>query len=189
MKDCKEYYFKNASEWRKWLHENHKIEKGVQLLLFKVNSPYESMRWEEAVQVALCYGWIDSTTRKIDEHSRKQYFCPRKKKSVWSKVNKNYIDQLLKNNLMHQSGLEKIAEAKENGSWASLDAVEELIIPSDLLLAFHQNQRAFDNYNQFSPSYKKSYLYWLNQAKREETRKNRIAAILTLCEQNKKNRE
>lgn len=147
------------------------------------------MRWEEAIQVALCYGWIDSTVKKMDEERRRQFFSPRKDKSVWSKLNKNYIEKLLKENLIHESGLAKIEIAKGNGSWNSLDAVEDLIIPEDLKSAFEQDNIAFENYKNFSPSYRKSYLYWLNQAKREETRNNRIAEIIKLCNQNKKSRE
>jgi len=189
LKEKEELYFKNASDWREWLHNNHNSSTGVYLIFYKVNSPFESMRWEEAVQVAICYGWIDSTVRNLDEHRRKQIFCPRKNKSVWSKLNKTYIEKLIAENLMHESGLSKIEIAKQNGSWKSLDDVEELIIPDDLALAFEQNQSAFDNYKNFSPSYRKSYLYWLNQAKREETRNNRITTIIELCQQNKKSRD
>lgn len=90
---------------------------------------------------------------------------------------------------MHESGLAKIEIAKQNGSWASLDAVENLAIPEDLAVAFEQNQIAFENYKNFSHSYRKSYLYWLAQAKREETRNSRITAIIDLCNQNKKSRD
>jgi uncharacterized protein YdeI (YjbR/CyaY-like superfamily) len=189
MKEKEQHYFKNATEWRKWLHENHNTSTGLYLILYKVNSPFESMRWEEAVQVAICYGWIDSTTKKIDEYGRRQLFTPRKNKSVWSKVNKAYIEKLIADNLMHESGLSKIEIAKQNGSWTSLDAVEDLIIPEDLKLAFEQNKTAYENYQNFSPSYRKSYLYWLSQAKREETRNNRITSIIELCKQNKKSRD
>lgn len=189
MKEKEHLYFKNASDWREWLHNNHHSSTGVYLIFYKVNSPFESMRWEEAVQVAICYGWIDSTVRNVDEHSRKQIFSPRKSKSVWSKLNKTYIEKLIADNLMHESGLAKIEIAKQNGSWTSLDAVEDLIIPEDLAQAFEQNQIAFQNYKNFSPSYRKSYLYWLNQAKRAETRNNRIAIIIDLCQQNKKSRD
>lgn len=89
---------------------------------------------------------------------------------------------------MHQSGLKKIETAKQNGSWESLDAVENLEIPLDLESAFFNNKIAFRNYSNFSPSYRKSYLYWLNQAKREQTRQNRIVEIINLCEQNIKSR-
>jgi uncharacterized protein YdeI (YjbR/CyaY-like superfamily) len=110
------HYFKNTKEWRNWLHENHNKSDGICLIFYKVSSQFESMRWEEAVQVALCYGWIDSTLKKIDEESHKQIFTPRKDKSVWSKLNKSYIEKLLKENLIHESGLAKIEIAKQNGS-------------------------------------------------------------------------
>jgi uncharacterized protein YdeI (YjbR/CyaY-like superfamily) len=108
LEDQEYLYFKNAQEWRAWLHDNHHSSKGIHLLFYKVSSASESMRWEEAVQVAICYGWIDSTVRKIDDDSRKQFFSPRKTKSVWSKLNKSYIEKLIAANLMHESGLTKI---------------------------------------------------------------------------------
>lgn len=181
-------YFKNAAEWRAWLHENHNCCKGVELVLYRIGSGFESMRWEEAVQVAICYGWIDSTVRKIDDDKRRQTFTPRKDKSVWSKLNKTYIEQLTAAGLMHESGLRKIEAARKNGSWKSLDAVENGEMPVDLQMAFKKNKKALENYNHFSPSYRKSYLYWLNQAKREETRSSRIAEIIRLCAANIKSR-
>ena len=183
-----ELYFKNSSEWSTWLEENHAKYDGVYLIFYRVDSPYESMRWEEAVQVALCYGWIDSTVRKIDDEKRKQKFGPRKHKSVWSKLNKSYIEQLEKKGLLHESGRAKIQIAKGNGSWESLDQVESLIMPADLEKAFVTYPMAFTNYQAFSPSYRKSYLYWLNQAKREVTRQSRIEAIIALCAKNCKSR-
>jgi uncharacterized protein YdeI (YjbR/CyaY-like superfamily) len=188
LEEKEQLYFKNAQEWREWLHENHHSAPRVYLLFYKVDSTFESMRWEEAVQVALCYGWIDSTVKKLDNHCRKQLFSPRKDKSVWSKVNKNYVEQLLAANLMHESGLRKIEIAKQNGSWESLDDVEALVVPKDLEAAFHENSMAHTHFNNFSKTYKKSYLYWLNQAKRPETRIARIEEIVKLCEQNCKTR-
>lgn len=188
MKNKPLLYFKNDKEWRKWLHENHAVSNGVYLIFYKVASVTESMRWEEAVKVAICYGWIDSTVKKLDEERRQQLFTPRKEKSVWSKVNKTYIKKLLTENLMHESGLKKIEIAKQNGSWESLDAVENLEIPDDLQNAFNNHNLAYTNYNNFSKSYKKSYLYWLNQAKRETTRQDRILKIIELCKKNIKSR-
>jgi uncharacterized protein YdeI (YjbR/CyaY-like superfamily) len=188
LEEKEHLYFKNANEWRAWLHDNHNSSTGVYLIFYKVSSEVESMRWEEAVNVAICYGWIDSTVKKIDNERRRQMFTPRKDKSVWSKLNKTYIEKLIADNLMHESGLRKIEIAKQNGSWESLDQVENHIMPEDLQLAFFQNKLALENYHNFSPSYRKSYLYWLNQAKRAETRKARIAEIVSLCEQNIKSR-
>ena len=181
-------YFKNAEEWRAWLHENHHLESGVDLVFYKVAAEEPSMRWEEAVQVAICYGWIDSTVRKIDDDRRKQYFCKRNAKSVWSAVNKAYIERLEKEGLIHDSGYKSIEIAKENGSWSALDDVENGIIPEDLQTAFNNNPKAFENYENFARGYRKSYLYWLNQAKREATRQRRIEQIVALCEQNLKQR-
>lgn len=188
MEEHEYLYFKNAQEWRLWLHDNHLSVTKAYLIFYKVGCGIESMRWEEAVQVAICYGLIDSTVKKLDENRRRQMFTPRKDKSVWSKLNKTYIEKLIADNLMHESGLRKIAIAKQNGSWEALDEVENHLIPEDLALAFEQNPMAFQNYNSFSPSYRKSYLYWLNQAKRAETRANRITEIISLCEQNIKSR-
>jgi uncharacterized protein YdeI (YjbR/CyaY-like superfamily) len=188
LKEKELHYFKNDTEWRNWLHENHDVSTGIELIFYRIDSEFESMRWEEAVKVAICYGWIDSTVRKLDDERRKQTFTPRKDKSVWSKLNKTYIEKLIQDNLIHESGLKKIEIAKQNGSWESLDAVENLEIPTDLQTAFDLNATAFGNYKNFSPSYRKNYLYWLNQAKREETRVIRITEIISLCQQNKKSR-
>ncbi len=183
-----ELYFKNDTEWRTWLAKNYDTSEGVYLILYKVETQKPSMRWEEAVQVALCYGWIDSTVKSLGDGKRRQYFCPRKKKSVWSALNKRYIQELVANKLMHKSGLDKINAAKEDGSWTALDDVENLVIPNDLQQAFDKNKKAFTNYQNFAKSYRKSYLYWLNQAKREETRIKRIQEIVALCAANKKSK-
>ena len=180
------YYFKNDKAWRNWLHENHAKEKGIYLIFYKIAHENESMRWEEAVRVALCYGWIDSTVKSLGQGKRQQYFCPRKQKSTWSKLNKTYIKELIDLGLMHESGMKKIEAAKKNGSWTLLDDVENGIIPEELEKAFKMNPKAFINFQNFTFSQQKSFLYWLNQAKREKTREKRITEIIRLCEANKK---
>ena len=120
--------------------------------------------------------------------SENSFLPPRKHKCVWSKLNKTCIEKLIADNLMQESGLLKIGIAKQNGTWESLDDVENLLIPNDLLLAFENNCIAFENYENFSPSYRKNYLYWLNQAKRQVTRNTRIENIILICEQNIKSR-
>ncbi|MDB4292201.1 YdeI/OmpD-associated family protein [Maribacter sp.] len=189
MKEIQEQYFKNDTQWRNWLHENHTQKEGIYLIFYAVSHKKESMRWEEAVRVALCYGWIDSTVKNIGVGKRRQYFCPRKTKSVWSKVNKDHLKELAADGLLHQSGLQVIKAAKKNGSWTALDAVEKGIIPEDLQLAFDKNPLAFKNYNGLTRGQRKSYLYWLNQAKRKATQEKRIGEIIALCEQNIKSRD
>ena len=184
-----ELYFKTDAEWREWLHNNHSNYKSVYLVFYSVDNKEPSMRWEEAVKVALCYGWIDSKVKSLGDGKRIQYFSLRKPKSVWSALNKTYIEELLKENLMHESGLKSIQIAKANGSWTTLDVIDQLIIPDVLQDAFNKNKKAFDNYNNFAPSYKKGYLYWLHSAKREATKQKRIAEIIRLCEANIKTRD
>ena len=183
-----ELYFPTDTEWRAWLHKNHSSSNGVYLIFYKVEHEMQSMRWEEAVKVALCYGWIDSTVKSLGNGKRRQYFTPRNPKSVWSALNKKYIKELSSKNLMHESGHKTIELAKGNGSWSALDDVENGIIPNDLQKAFNSNKIAFNNYQNFAPSYRKGYLYWLNHAKRDSTRQKRILEIILLCEQNKKSR-
>ena len=189
MSELQELYFKTSAEWRDWLHQHHANSSGIYLIFFKVGHNAESMRWEEAVKVALCYGWIDSTVKSLGDGKRRQYFCPRKPKSVWSKLNKTYIEELEAAGLLHESGKRAIAIAKENGSWTALDDVENGIVPEDLQKAFDACPEAFKNYKDFSWTYRKRYLYWLNQAKRQETRAKRISEIIRLCEANQKSRE
>jgi uncharacterized protein YdeI (YjbR/CyaY-like superfamily) len=188
MSELEEHYFKSDEEWRQWLHDNHVVSKGVYLIFYKVDHDNDSMRWEEAVKVALCYGWIDSTVKSLGNGKRRQYFTPRNPKSVWSALNKKYIEELKASGLIHKSGLKTIEIAKKNGSWTALDDVENGVVPEDLQAAFDNNPLAFKNYNNFSPSYRKSYLYWLNHAKREDTRAKRISEIVKLCEHNIKSR-
>lgn len=188
MGERPELFFETEHDWREWLLKNHDSSGGVYLILYRVNSGTASMRWEEAVRVALCFGWIDSTAKRIDDQKRKQLFTPRNPKSVWSKVNKSHIEELTAKGLMHESGLKKIEAAKKDGSWTTLDDVENMVVPKDLMAAFNSHPVAYENYKAFSRSYRKSYLYWLNSAKRTETREKRIQEIIHLCGNNIKSR-
>ncbi len=184
-----ELYFPRDVEFREWLSENHdKYTQGVYLILYKLEAKIPTMRWEEAVRVALCYGWIDSTVKNLGGPKRRQYFCPRNPKSPWSRVNKNLIDELSKKGLIHESGWASIERAKKDGSWTEMDDVENLIIPKDLQIAFDKSLTAFNNYQGFARGYRKAYLSWLHGAKREGTRQKRITEIIKFCEANIKSR-
>lgn len=189
MEQRPELYFPRDVEWRDWLSLNYdRYPKGIYLIFYKLETGIPTMRWEEAVRVALCYGWIDSTVKSLGGGKRRQYFCPRNPKSNWSALNKKYIAELEASGLIHESGYAMIDIAKKSGTWTFMDEVENLVIPEDLQAAFDSNPMAFENYNNFSPGYRKSYLGWLKSAKREETRANRIESIIALCEANKKSR-
>lgn len=190
MEDKPEFYFPRDTEWYDWLLVNHdQYPKGIYLIFYKLETNIPTMRWEEAVKVALCFGWIDSTVKSLGGGKRRQYFCPRNPKSYWSKLNKTYIKELEADALIQPSGRKMIDLAKETGTWTAMDDVENLVIPDDLQRAFNANKEAFKNYQNFSKGYKKSYLSWLFQAKRETTREQRILQIIELCEQNIKSRD
>ena len=186
--DIPELYFSRDTDWYDWLLQNHQQHHRVYLIFYKLEMKIPTMRWEEAVKVALCFGWIDSTVKSLGDGKRKQYFTKRNDKSVWSGLNKSYIQELTLSNLMHQSGFDSIEIGKQNGSWIALDDVENGIIPEELQTAFNENKIAYNNYKNFARSYRKSYLYWLNQAKRDDTRIKRITEIIRLCEANIKTR-
>jgi uncharacterized protein YdeI (YjbR/CyaY-like superfamily) len=182
-----ELYFPRDVEWREWLHHNHEsTSQGVYLIFFKLELNVPTMRWEEAVKVALCYGWIDSTVKSLGDGKRQQYFCPRNPKSTWSALNKSYINLLEQDGLIHENGWKTIKHAKKIGSWTAMDDVENLVIPLELQKAFTTNPIAYKNYQNFAAGYRKSYLSWLFRAKRDETRAKRIEEIIKYCEANKK---
>jgi uncharacterized protein YdeI (YjbR/CyaY-like superfamily) len=175
----------NRQEWRSWLEKNHHNSVGVWLIYYKVKSGKPSVQYSEAVKEALCFGWIDSKVKSLDEERYMQIFTPRKSKSVWSKLNKQYIQELIEQGLMTKAGLEKIEAAKQDNSWTTLDAIEALIIPADLKQALEANETASRYFEAFSNSSKKNILFWIESAKRPETRLKRIEQTINSATQNK----
>lgn len=176
-KEIETYCPKSQADWRKWLKKNHQSKQSIWLVYFRVSTKIASITWSEAVDEALCFGWIDSTKKTIDKERYMQYFSKRKINSTWSKINKEKVTNLIQNNLMTKAGLESIEIAKQNGSWIILDDVENLIIPEDLKIALNKNEGSMEFFQSQSKSMKKIMLYWLMSAKRIETRKKRIAEI------------
>jgi uncharacterized protein YdeI (YjbR/CyaY-like superfamily) len=172
------FYPTSKAAWRAWLQENHETKQSVWLIYYKKKSNQPSLSWSDAVDEALCFGWIDSTAKPIDEDTYKQFFTKRKPKSVWSKVNKEKVKRLLEENLMSAAGLVCIEIAKQNGSWTILDEVEEFIIPDDLEAAFDTHKGSKDYYLSLSKSVRKAMLYKLVLAKQQVTRQRRIVEIM-----------
>jgi uncharacterized protein YdeI (YjbR/CyaY-like superfamily) len=175
----------SRQEWREWLEKNHQSSIGVWLVYYKVKSRKPSIQYNEAVKEALCFGWIDSKVKSLDEERYMQIFTPRKPKSVWSKLNKQYIEELIEQGLMTLAGLEKIETAKQDGSWNKLDAIENLVIPIDLQKALEANEAAQQNFAAFSRTAKKNILFWIDSAKRPQTRLKRIEQTVNSSAQNK----
>jgi uncharacterized protein YdeI (YjbR/CyaY-like superfamily) len=171
--------------WRQWLTLNHQQAIGIWLIYYKVSSGKPSIRYSEAVKEALCFGWIDSKVQTLDTERYRQIFTPRKPKSVWSKLNKQYLEELTNQGLMTAAGLEKIAIAKQDGSWYSLDDVEALIMPPDLQQAFELSPIAQQNFTTFNKSTQKNILFWISSAKRPATRLKRIEQTIQSAGENK----
>lgn len=173
---------KSSEEWRQWLEQNHESEKSVWLIIYRQESKTPSVYYPEAVDEALCYGWVDSKPNKRDQHSYYQFFAKRNGKSNWSKINKEKVSRLTAEGRMQPAGLKMIEIAKQNGTWSALDEVEKLTVPDDLQALFRSNKIAFQNWENFPPSCKRGILEWIYNAKKPETRKKRIEETVSLAE-------
>jgi uncharacterized protein YdeI (YjbR/CyaY-like superfamily) len=167
----------NRQEWRAWLQENHDKKQSIWLIYYKKAAAVSTFGWSDAVEEALCFGWIDSTARPIDGERFMQFFTRRKTNSVWSKINKGKVQQLIADGLMTAAGHKSIETAKQNGSWSILDDVEELIIPHDLQQALASRPGAKDYFMGLSKSTRKAMLQWVVLAKQPVTRQKRINEI------------
>jgi uncharacterized protein YdeI (YjbR/CyaY-like superfamily) len=182
--ELKTFHAKTRKEWRNWLEKNHQSEKSIWLIIYKKESETPSIYYPEAVDEALCFGWIDSKPNKRDENSYYQFFSKRNPKSNWSKVNKEKVSILMEQGLIHSSGLKMIEIAKQNGTWTALDEVENITIPDDLKALFLNNKTAYDNWEKFSRSSKRGILEWIMNAKKTETRQKRIEETVQLAADN-----
>jgi uncharacterized protein YdeI (YjbR/CyaY-like superfamily) len=179
-------YPANQQEWRQWLEKNHALKQAVWVVMYKKMANKPSISWSDAVDEALCFGWIDSVKRSVDSESSVQFFSKRKPKSGWSKINKAKVDRLIEAGLMTGAGLACIETAKQNGSWTLLDEVEEMTMPRDLAEALKRQPGAEPYFLSLSRSVRKAMLQWLVLAKRPETRQNRINEISQLAAQQQK---
>jgi uncharacterized protein YdeI (YjbR/CyaY-like superfamily) len=179
-----EYYPKNRAAWRKWLEKNHASRKNVWLIVYKKGSNKPTITYDDAVEEALCFGWIDGTANKRDDESSYRLFAQRKTKSTWSGLNKTRIEKLVKENKMTDAGLQKITAAKKDGSWEILNKIEALEMPYLLKKAFTKNKTAMKNFMLFPPSAKKQLYFWVENAKTDTTRQKRIDEIVSHAEKN-----
>ena len=189
MSDLKRRYgqFQAGSrqEWRDWLAAHHDTVPGVWLVSYKKATGKPSVSYPEAVEEALCFGWIDSTQNPLDDERSMLLFTPRRRGSPWWKLNKERIERLVTADLMTPAGLAKVEAAKRDGSWSAYDAVEALIVPPDLDAALETNEAARRHFAAFRPSTKKQVLWWVESAKRPETRANRIDRIVAAAAENR----
>ncbi len=184
--DFKSIYLENRNAWRIWLKENHVSEKNVWLKIYKKQSQTPSVYYDEAVDEALCFGWVDSSIKKGNDEFYYQFFAKRNPKSNWSRVNKAKIEKLMTDGLIAEAGLKMVEIAKKTGTWTALDDVENLISTPDLQERLNQNSIAKGYFEAFPRSVKRGILEWLLNAKQAETRQKRIEEIVSLAEKNER---
>jgi len=187
MKTSDELYVANRDDWREWLRRNHDIKKEVWLIYYKKQTGKPSIPYDDSVEEALCFGWIDSIIKKIDDEKFARKFTPRKAKSRWSEANKKRARKMIREGKMTEEGLAKIREAEKSAEWFRTSPVrKELVIPPYMKAALAKNKKALENFNNLAKSYKRQYVGWITSAKREETRKRRLAEAIRLLEKSQK---
>jgi uncharacterized protein YdeI (YjbR/CyaY-like superfamily) len=178
-------YLTDRKQWRKWLEKNHEIKKEIWLIYYKKHTKKPTIPYDDAVEEALCFGWIDSTVKRIDDEKHAQRYTPRNLRSVWSQYNIKRVKKLFKEGKMTKIGLSKYEYGMKHNIQAPTTR-ERLVVPKDLKDALKNEVNANKNFNNLSKSYKIMYVYWINSAKREETRKRRIKKAVSLLKENKK---
>ncbi|MHC1719192.1 MAG: YdeI family protein [Clostridiaceae bacterium] len=179
--------FKNPGQWRNWLASNHGSESGAWLMIKKYGSQDEGITLAEAVTEALCFGWIDSRMKSLGDEGYMLRFTPRKPKSIWSKINRQRAEALVENGRMTESGLAAIREAKENGQWQSAySSKEKPDVPPDLLEELKSHAGALDNFSKWANSQQLQAVFWIDQAKRPQTRQKRIKYVVAKAKSDEK---
>ncbi|WP_344394929.1 YdeI/OmpD-associated family protein [Actinomadura alba] len=170
-----------SADWRAWLARNHRSAKEVWLVIHHKDSRTPSVRYHEAIEHALCYGWIDSHARKHDADSSRLRFTPRSPRSTWSRVNRRRAAKMIELGLMTEHGQAQIELARANGTWQVLPDAENSAVPDDLRESLDRNEAARGNFQKFPPSSKRLILQWIATAKRPETRRRRIDRTVDLA--------
>lgn len=184
MKDTPQILFEERSAWRQWLAEHHATSRGIFVITWRKGSGKPILSYDDMVEEALCFGWIDSLPRKLDAQRTMLYFSPRKKGSPWSGLNKERIIKLEAEGLIEEPGRRLIEAAKADGSWESYDAAQNLIEPLELAEGLDKSPEARKNWDAFPPSARRGILWIIYSSKTEATKSKRIAETIRLAEKN-----
>jgi len=186
-KNAEILFFEKKKDWRNWLKKNHLSESEAWVLFYKKHTKKPCISYGEALDSALCFGWIDGILKRIDNEKHKIRFTPRKPNSPWSLLNKKRAEILVKKNKVAKAGLEKIVEAKKNGKWeAAYTSRKKMPVPGYLKKALMKNETAFANFFAFAASYRNMYIGWVESAKTQETRNKRVKEVVKRSIKNKK---
>jgi uncharacterized protein YdeI (YjbR/CyaY-like superfamily) len=176
----------NREEWRAWLEDNHATQKEVWLLIRKKNAPAPGLTYEEAVEEAVCFGWIDGLMQSMDDEAFALRFSPRKAHSIWSESNKRRAERLIEQGRITEAGLATIREAKENGEWdRAAEREDASVVPPDLAEALQAEEAVWSQWESLAPSRKKQYIWWITSARTQATRQRRIQETVRLVTQEK----
>ena len=187
MNMSKTLHVTNREDWRAWLKENHDKEQEVWLIFYKKHTGKPVIPYDDAVEEALCFGWIDSIIKRMDDEKFSRKFTPRKADSKWSELNKKRVKKMIQQGRMTEDGVVLINAAKKSGKWEEvISQPKELNIPPGIKDAISANKKAWENFNQLAPSHQRQYIGWITTAKKEETRQRRLKEALEILAQGKK---
>jgi len=178
--DLKRVQPKSRAAWRQWLEKHHSAAPGIWLVFAKKHTGLPTLSYEDAVLEAICFGWIDSLVKSIDDRFHMQMFTPRKPKSAWSATNKARLAKLMKAGLMTPAGLAAVEQARKSGSWSTYASVDAMTVPPELQRALDANPAAKKNWPTYTESAQRSFLHMVNGAKRPETREKYVKRVIEL---------
>ena len=180
-------YCKNRDDWRIWLEKNYQSEQEIWLIYYKKHTKKPTVTYNDAVEEAICFGWIDSLVKSIDKDTYMQKYTPRKTKSLWSLVNKNRAKKMISEGKMTPAGFEQIEIAKQNGNWdKAYSSKKDIEVPDFFEKELKKNKQAWTNFYNFANSYQNQYIGWIMAAKRKETQEKRIKTVIERCTNNQK---
>lgn len=180
----KTLFFENPEDWQAWLADNYTLEEGIFLKFAKKGTGVESLTYTPALEIALCYGWIDGISRRLDDTYYVQKFTPRRAKSLWSKINVARVTQLIKEGRMQPPGQAAIEAAKADGRWQAAYAPPSSIeVPADLLAALAKNKKAEAFFATLNKTNRYAILWRIQTAVKPETRASRITALVGMLEE------
>ena len=179
--------FVSEKDWETWLAKNHDKSEGIWVKFFKKNSGEQTITYAQALDGALCYGWIDSQLKSLDEKAYLQKFTPRRSKSIWSKRNIEHISRLTKEGRMQPAGIKQVEEAKKNGQWEmAYDSPSNMTVPDDFLKELEKDKKAKEFFEGLNKANKYAIAWRLQTAKTPETRAKRMKTLLEMLSKEQK---
>jgi uncharacterized protein YdeI (YjbR/CyaY-like superfamily) len=179
--DYERIHPETRAEWRAWLETHHDRSPGVWLVQWRTGTGRRRLTYDDLVEEALCFGWIDSRASALDDDRSMIAMTPRKPTSVWARSNKERVERLIAEGRMTEAGLRLVEIARANGSWTTLDDIDALVVPDDLAAALAGNDQAQQHFDAFPPSARRTILYWIKSARRDRTRQSRIDEAVRLA--------